>query len=55
MMRPFKVQVFALNGKIEQEILSDGHSLNVKIQNKGLKIIKVTSKNVTQMFQVNGI
>ena len=52
---PFKVQVFGLNGKIEQEILSDGQNLNVKFQNKGLKIIKVSSKNVTQMFQVNGI
>jgi hypothetical protein len=52
---PFKVQVFSLNGKIEQEILSDGHSLNVKFQNKGLKIIKVSSKNATQKFQVNGI
>ena len=52
---PFKVQVFGLNGKIEQEILSDGQSLNVKFQNKGLKIIKVSSKNVTQTFQVNGI
>ncbi len=52
---PFKVQVFGLNGKIEQEILSDGQSLNIGFQNKGLKIIKVTSKNITQMFQVNGI
>ena len=52
---PFKVQVFGLNGKMEQEILSDGHSLNVKFQNKGLKIIKVSSKNATQKFQVNGI
>ncbi|MBP5768508.1 MAG: hypothetical protein J6W51_05305 [Fibrobacter sp.] len=47
--------MFSLNGKIEQEILSDGQSLNVGFQNKGLKIIKVTSKNITQMFQVNGI
>ena len=52
---PFKVQVFGLNGKMEQEILSDGQSLNIGFQNKGLKIIKVTSKNITQMFQVNGI
>ena len=52
---PFKVQVFGLNGKMEQEILSDGQSLNVKFQNKGLKIIKVSSKNATQKFQVNGI
>jgi hypothetical protein len=52
---PFKVQVFGLNGKIEQEILSDGQSLNIGFQNKGLKIIKVSSKNITQMFQVNGI
>jgi hypothetical protein len=52
---PFAVQVFGLNGKFEQEILSDGHSLNIDIQNKGLKIIKATSKNVTKTFKVNGI
>ena len=52
---PFAVQVFGLNGKLEQEILSDGHSLNISIQNKGLKIIKVSSKNATKTFKVNGI
>ena len=52
---PFAVQVFGINGKIEQEMISDGHSLNIGIQNKGLKIIKVSSKDVTKTFKVNGI
>ena len=52
---PFAVQVFGVSGKLEQEIISDGHSLNIGIQNKGLKIIKVSSKNVTKTFTVNGI
>jgi len=50
---PFKVQVFGLNGKLEQELSSDGKSLNVSLQNKGLQIIKATSKNKVQMFKVN--
>ena len=50
---PFAVQVFGINGKLEQEMISDGHSLNIGIQNKGLKIIKVSSKNTTKMFKVN--
>jgi Glycosyl hydrolase family 9. len=52
---PFAVQVFGINGKIEQEMISDGHSLNIGIQNKGLKIIKVSSKDITKTFKVNGI
>ena len=52
---PFTVQVFSLNGKLEQEIISDGHALSIGIQNKGLKIVKVSSKNATKMFKVNGI
>ena len=42
-----------LNGKLEQEILSKGQSLNVSLQNKGLKIIKVMSKNESKTFKVN--
>ena len=52
---PFKVQVFGLNGKLEQEIASKGASLNVNLKNKGMQIIKVTSKNATKTFKVNGI
>ena len=52
---PFKVQVFDLNGKLEQEIASKGASLNVSLKNKGMQIIKVTSKNATKTFKVNGI
>ena len=52
---PFKVQVFGLNGKLEQEIASKGASLNVSLKNKGMQIIKVTSKNATKTFKVNGI
>ena len=52
---PFAVQVFGVSGKLEQEMISDGHSLDIGIQNKGLKIIKVTSKNATKTFKVNGI
>ena len=52
---PYSVQVFGLNGKIEQELISDGHSLNISIQSKGLKIIKVSSKNASKTFKVNGI
>jgi hypothetical protein len=50
---PFKVQVFGLNGKIEQEIMSKGASLNVSLKNKGVQIIKVTSKNAAKTFKVN--
>ena len=50
---PFALQVFSLNGKLEQEIISDGHSLNIDIQDKGLKILKASSKNATKMFKVN--
>ena len=49
---PFKVHVYGLNGKLEQEILSKGQSLNVNIQDKGLKIIKVMSKNEAKTFKV---
>ena len=49
---PFKVHVYGLNGKLEQEILSKGQSLNVNIQDKGLKIIKVMSKNANKTFKV---
>ncbi len=52
---PFAVQIFGVSGKLEQELISDGHSLNIGIQNKGLKIIKVSSKNATKTFKVNGI
>lgn len=52
---PFAVQIFGVSGKLEQELISDGHSLNIGIQNKGLKIIKVTSKSATKTFTVNGI
>ena len=50
---PFALQVFSLNGKLEQEIISDGHSLNIDIQDKGLKILKASSKNATKMFKVD--
>ena len=49
---PFKVHVYGLNGKLEQEILSKGQSLNVNLQDKGLKIIKVMSKNASKTFKV---
>ena len=49
---PFKVHVYGLNGKLEQEIHSKGQSLNVNIQDKGLKIIKVMSKNANKTFKV---
>ena len=49
---PFKVHVYGLNGKLEQEILSKGQSLNVSLQDKGLKIIKVMSKNEAKTFKV---
>lgn len=52
---PFAVQIFGVSGKLEQELISDGHSLNIGIQNKGLKIIKVSSKSATKTFTVNGI
>lgn len=52
---PFAVQIFGVSGKLEQEMISDGHSLDIGLQNKGLKIIKVTSKNATKTFRVNGI
>ena len=52
---PFAVQVFGINGKLEQEMISDGHNLNIGIQNKGLKIIKISSKDITKTFKVNGI
>lgn len=48
----FKVQVYGLNGKLEQEILSKGQSLNVNLQNKSLKIIKVMSKSESKTFKV---
>ena len=50
---PFKVQVFGLNGKIEQEFTSKGASLNVSLANKGMQIIKITSKNAVKTFKVN--
>ena len=50
---PFKVQVFGLNGKIEQDIMSKGACLNVSLKNKGVQIIKVTSKNAAKTFKVN--
>ena len=49
---PFKVHVYGLNGKLEQEIISKGQSLNVNLQDKGLKIIKVMSKNASKTFKV---
>ena len=49
---PFKVLVYGLNGKLEQEILSKGQSLNVNLLDKGLKIIKVMSKNEAKTFKV---
>ena len=49
---PFKVHVYGLNGKLEQEILSKGQSLNVSLQDKSLKIIKVMSKNASKTFKV---
>ena len=49
----FKVQVYGLSGKLEQEILSKGQSLNVNLQNKSLKIIKVMSKSESKTFKVN--
>lgn len=50
---PFKVQVFGLNGKLDQEFTSKGATLNVSLKNKGMQIIKVTSKNATKTFKVN--
>ena len=50
---PFKVQVFGLNGKLEQEFTSKGASLNVSLANKGMQIIKITSKNAVKTFKVN--
>ena len=50
---PFKVQVFSLNGKLEQEFTSKGASLNVSLKNKGMQIIKVSSKSATKTFKVN--
>ena len=50
---PFKVQVFGLSGKIEQEFSSNGNSLSISLQNKGMQIIKVISKNTTKLFKVN--
>ena len=50
---PFKVQIFSLSGKLEQEFTSKGTSLNVSLRNKGMQIIKVMSKNATKTFKVN--
>ena len=49
---PFTVQVFGVNGKLEQKLMSNGQSLNISLQNKGLKILRVSSKNVTKTFKV---
>jgi hypothetical protein len=38
---------------IVKEILSKGQSLNVNLQNKSLKIIKVMSKSESKTFKVN--
>jgi hypothetical protein len=50
---PFKVQIFGLNGKLEQEFTSKGASLNVSIKNKGMQVIKVSSKSAMKTFKVN--
>jgi len=50
---PFKVQVFGLNGKLEQEFTSKGATLNVSLKNKGMQIIKVSSKSAIKTFKVN--
>ena len=50
---PFKIQVFGLNGKLEQEFTSKGATLNVSLKNKGMQIIKVSSKSATKTFKVN--
>ena len=52
---PFSVQVFDVNGKLEQEFTSNVNRLDVKLQNKGLKIIKANSKSAKTMFKVNNI
>ena len=46
-------KTFNSNGKIEQEIMSKGASLNISLKNKGVQIIKVTSKNAAKTFKVN--
>jgi len=49
---PFRVQVFDLTGKLLQEVKGEGHSLQFKIQSKGVFRVRVISARASEMFTV---
>ena len=49
---PFRVQVFDLTGKLLQEVKGEGHSLEFKIQGKGVFRVRVISSRASELFTV---
>lgn len=52
---PFTVQLFSTNGKLLQESSSENQSVTVNAKQKGLFILKITSKGVSKIAKISNL